>query len=179
MIVRRVQLDVTGAAGPSVGRDVGIAPLREEMVRATRPALLLIAAATGLVVLIACVNAAGLLLARGVTRRRESAVRAALGAGRGRVARLLVTESVVLTVAGGAVGLAVAASIVRALPALMPGYVPRLDEAEVDGRVVAFAIGLSVVVGLLAGAAPALRWLRFDLLHDLSEGGQAASGARG
>ena len=99
-VVRRAQLDVTGAAGPMVGRDVEVVPLQEELARSSRPALLLIAAATALVVLIACVNVAGLLLARGMTRRRESAVRAALGAGRGRVARLLLTESVTLGVAG-------------------------------------------------------------------------------
>ena len=178
VIVRRAQLDVTGAAGPSVGRDVDVVPLREELVRASRSALLLIGAATALVVLIACVNGAGLLLARGITRRRESAVRAALGAGRGRVARLLLTESIVLSVAGGAVGVAVAASIVRALPALMPGYVPRLDEVEVDGTVVAFATGLTVVLGLLSGAAPALRSSRSDFLPDLNEGGQATGGVQ-
>ena len=178
VIVRRAQLDVTGAAGPMVGRDVELVPLQEELVRASRPALQLIAAATALVVLIASVNVAGLLLARGIARRRESAVRAALGAGRGRVARLLLTESVVLGMAGGAVGLAVAMLIVRAVPALMPGHVPRLDEVDVDGTVVAFAAGLSVLVGLLSGLAPALRWSRSDLLQDLQEGGQATGGVK-
>ena len=178
VVVRRAQLDVTGAAGPMVGQDVEVVPLQEELVRGSRPALLLIAAATALVVLIACVNVAGLLLARGIARRRESAVRAALGAGRGRVARLLLTESAVLSVVGGAVGLAVAVMMVRAVPDLMPGYVPRLDEVDVDGTVVAFATGLSVLVGLLSGVAPALRRSGSDLQHDLNEGGQTTGGAR-
>ena len=176
VVVRRARLDVAGAAGPMVGRDVAVVPLQEELARPSRPALLLIAAATALVVLIACVNVAGLLLARGITRRRESAVRSALGAGRGRVARLLLTESVTLGVAGGAVGLAVAMSIVPAVPALMPGYVPRLDEVDVDGTVVAFAAGVSVLVGLLSGVVPGLRWSRSHLLQDLQEGGQATGG---
>ncbi len=178
VVVRGAQLDVTGAAGPMVGRDVEVVPLQEELARPSRSALLLIAAATALVVLIACVNVAGLLLARGMTRRRESAVRAALGAGRGRVARLLLTESVTLGVAGGAVGLVVAMLIVPAVPVLMPGYVPRLDEVDVDGTVVAFAAGVSVLVGLLSGVVPGLRWSRSDLLQDLQAGGQATGGVK-
>ncbi|MCY4076125.1 MAG: ABC transporter permease [Acidobacteria bacterium] len=178
VVVRRARFEVAGDAGPRVGREVEVVPLQQELVRASRPILLLVATATALVVLIACVNVAGLFLARGITRRRESAMRAALGAGRGRVARLLLTESVVLSLVGGAVGLAVAVIVVRAVPALVPGYAPRLDEVDVDGTAAAFATGLSVLIGLLSGMAPALRWSRTDLLGDLQQGGQATGGVQ-
>ena len=176
VVVPRAQLAVTGQRDQQSAAAVEVIPLQEEMVRGSRPALLMIAAATSLVLLITCVNVAGLLLGRGITRRRESAVRAALGAGRGRVARMLLTECVLLSAAGGAVGFAVAFAIVRAVPALAPGYAPRLDEVAVDSTVVAFAAGLSVLVGLLSGAAPALRWSRSNLVRDLTDGGQATGG---
>ena len=176
VVVRRAQLAVTGQRDQGSAAAVEVIPLQEELVRGSRPALLMIAAATSLVLLITCVNVAGLLLGRGITRRRESAVRAALGAGRGRAARVLLTECVLLSAAGGAVGLAVAFAIVRAVPALAPGYVPRLDEVAVDGTVMAFAAGLSVLVGLLSGVAPALRWSRSSLARDLTDGGQTTGG---
>ena len=112
-----------------------------------RPALLALTAAMALVLLIACTNVAGLLLARGVTRQRALAVCAALGAGRGRIVRQLLTESVVLSVIGGAMGLAAASVVLRVVPALVPDNVARLDEVGVDGVVLAFTLGLSLVVG--------------------------------
>ena len=169
-----------GAAGgdpPEV--EARVIPLQEEMVAGYRPALLALTAATLLVLSIACINVAGLLLARGVTRQRALAVCAALGAGRGRLVRQLLTESVVLSLGGGALGLAAATVVLRAVPALVPGDVARLHEVSVDGVVLAFTLGLSVAVGVLFGAVPAWQWSRRDLVRTLNEGGaQSAGGFR-
>ncbi len=148
--------------------------LREEMGRPFRPALLMLTAATGLVLLMACANVAGLLLARGIVRRRELAIRGALGAGRGRIVRQLLTESVVLSVGGGAAGLAVTAAIMLAAPALVPRSVPGLADAGVDGTVLAFAAGLSIVAGLVFGTVPALAWSRVDLVRVLNDASATA-----
>ena len=168
-----------GDAPESDVRVTRVIPLLEEMVGAYRPALLALTGATLLVLLIACVNVAGLLLARGVTRRRELAVRSALGAGRARIARQLLTESVLLGVGGGALGLATAAVVLHATPALVPNVVTRLDEVGLDGVVLAFTLGLSVVVGLLFGAVPALQWSGLHLLRTLMEGSARATGGFG
>ena len=172
----------SGARGPAnrapafVGR---VIPLQEEMVREHRPALLVLSAAAALVLLIACVNVAGLLLARGITRQRELAVRGALGAGRGRIARQLLTESVVLGAGGGALGLLAAATVLRALPALAPADLPQLDETGVDAAVLGFTALLAVAVGLAVGAVPALQWSRVPLVRILNEGSaQSAGGFR-
>ena len=162
---------------PEVG--VRVVPLLEEMVGEYRPALLALAAATALVLLIACINVAGLLLARGVTRRRTLAVCAALGAGRSRLARQLLTESMALSLGGGVLGLAAGAFVLRAAPALVPVEVARLDEVGVDAVVLVFTVGLSIAVGLLFGAAPVLQWSRVRLVPALNEGGaQSAGGFR-
>lgn len=160
----------------SLDFETRVMSLREERGRPFRPALLMLAAATGLVLLMACANVAGLLLARGIVRQRELAVRGALGAGRGRIVLQLLTESVVLGVAGGAAGLAVAVGIVRAAPALMPLNVPGLAEVGVDGAMLAFTAAVSVVAGLLFGTAPALAWSRVDLARTLNEAGASAGG---
>ena len=112
--------------------------------------------ATALVLLIACINVAGLLLARGVTRRRGLAVCAALGASRGRLVRQLLTESVMLGAGGGVLGLAAAALVLRAVPALVPGDIARLDQVGIDGLTVAFTVGVSIAAGLLFGARAGL-----------------------
>ena len=156
---------------PGLESQAQVMSLREERGRPFRPALLMLAAATGLVLLMACANVAGLLLARGIARQRELAVRGALGAGRGRIVRQLLTESVVLSIAGGAAGLAVAFGIVRAAPGLVPRNVPGLAEVGVDGAVLAFTATVSVVAGLLFGTAPALAWSRVDLARTLNEAG--------
>ena len=168
-----------GSAPDIDARVTRVIPLREEMVGAYRPALLALAGATLLVLLIACVNVAGLLLARGVTRRRELAVRGALGAGRGRIVRQLLTESVLLGLGGGALGLATAAAVLRAVPALVPVTVTRLDEVGLDGVVLAFTLGLSVAVGLLFGAVPAFQSSGGRLLRALVEGNAGSSGGFG
>jgi len=168
-----------GPARPADGApavEARVVPLLEQMVGGYRPALLALAGATLLVLLIACSNVAGLMLARGVTRQRALAVSAALGAGRGRLVRQLLTESVVLGLLGGALGLAASALVLHAVPALVPGNVARLDQVAVDGAALAFNLGLSVVVGLLFGAAPALQWSRLDLVRSLNEGSVQAPG---
>ncbi|MXY23004.1 MAG: ABC transporter permease [Acidobacteria bacterium] len=163
-------------AGDTPEIDAVVIPLREDLVAEYRPALLALTAATALVLLIACINVAGLLLARGVTRQRALAVCAALGAGRGRMVRQVLTESIVLSLSGGAIGLAVATAVLRAVPALVPGDIARLDEAGVDDVVLAFTLGLSVLVGLVFGAVPAFQWSRVPLLRTLNEGSLQSTG---
>ncbi|MYD71485.1 MAG: ABC transporter permease [Acidobacteria bacterium] len=163
----------------SLAIDVRVVPLLDEMVGAYRPALLALTAAMALVLLIACINVAGLLLARGVSRQRALAVGAALGAGRSRLVRQLLTESVVLSTGGGVLGLAAAAVVLRMVPALVPGNVARLNEASIDGVTLAFTAGLSIVVGLLFGAAPAFQWSRVELVRTLNEGGARSAGGFG
>ena len=156
-----------------------VVPLLEEMTGEYRPALLALSASTVLVLLIACINVSGLLLARGVARQRALAVCAALGASRARLVRQVLAESVVLGVAGGVLAVAAAAMVLRAVPALVPGDVARLHEVGVDGAALSFALGLSISAGLLLGAAPALQWSRLDLVRTLNEGGaQSAGGFR-
>ena len=133
--------------------------------------------AVGFVLLIATVNVANLLLARSTARRREMAVRAAIGASRGRLLRQLLTESALLSLIGGALGLMAAFWLVRALPAMGPGDIPRLDEVRLDGRVLLFTLATSTLAGLLFGLLPALRSARVDLGWAL-KGSDAYSGDR-
>ena len=133
-------------------------------------------AAVGFVLLIATANLANLLLTRGAGRQRELAVRAAIGAGRGRLIRQLVTESVALSVIGGGLGLAAAFWILGALPSFAPAGIPGLGEAGIDGTVLAFALAASVGAGVLFGTVPALQASRFDLVRALNEGASQMGG---
>ncbi|HET9704902.1 MAG TPA: ABC transporter permease [Vicinamibacterales bacterium] len=156
---------------PQVG--FGVQTLQEMIVRNVRSSLWILLGAVSLVLLIACANVANLLLVRATVRQREIAIRAAIGAARGRIARQLMTESVVLSLLGGLVGLALGVLGIRALLALNPGNIPRIgiDGAAVgvDGRVLAFTAFVSVLTGLVFGLFPALRAARVDLSTVMKE----------
>ena len=168
------------AAYPDIDKDSGIVvtPLKQVMVRDIRPFLLVLLAAVGFVLLIACVNVANLLLARSTGRGREFAIRAALGASQGRVIRQLLTESMLLAMAGGALGLLLASWGTRAALAALPSALPRANDVQLDPRVLLFTLVISLAAGVLFGLAPALKTSRPDLHETLKEGGRGSSGAR-
>jgi predicted permease len=142
-----------------------------------RPSLLVLLAAVGTVLLIACANVANVLLARGIARQRELAVRTALGAGRSRLFRQLVTESVCLAVISGACGLLLAVFAMSALRAMLPASLPRIDEVRVDLPVLGLGLLLSIASGLFMGLAPAVRASRAALMPSLAQQGKGLAGA--
>ena len=152
-----------------------VEPVRDTLVRNARPLLLVLLGAVGFVLLIACANVASLLLVRATGRKREIAIRTAIGAGRGRIVRQLLTESVVLSVAGGALGLTLGLAGIRALLSVSTVGLPRIGPGgalvDLDWRVLLFAIAVSVGTGLLFGLIPALQGSRTDLAGTLKEGG--------
>src|SRR6266850_3886597 len=155
-------------------------PLRDTVVGDVRKSLLVLVGAVGFVLLIACANVANLLLARATLRKREIAIRAAIGAGRGRLIRQLLTESVLLSLAGGVLGLGLGYAGVRALLAINPGEVPRIGErgsaVALDWRVLLFTLAVSVLTGILFGLIPAFNVSRADLNLTLKESGQRSGG---
>ncbi len=158
--------------------DVGVTMLgwREAIVGDARPTLMLLLGAVALILLIACTNVANLVLARSAARRLELTIRVAIGAGRGRLARQLLTENIVLASLGALVGLGLAYVVITALPAFGPTGVPRLREVTVDRLVVTFAAGLAIVTGLGFGLWPVRRVGRVDVVGDLKESGRSATG---
>jgi predicted permease len=158
---------IFGKGGPV---DVKIDGLLDEMTSRVRPALILLAIGVGFVLLIACANVANLLLSRGVARQRELAVRGAIGAGRRRLLAQLVTETMVLAAAGGAAGILLGWALTRAIPALAPADFPRLADIRMDGSALIFAIGASLIAGLLSGLLPGIRASAGDFTNILRAG---------
>jgi len=153
-----------------------VLPLQEQAVGRVRLALIVLAAAVAFVLLIACANVANLLLSRAIARQREIAVRAVLGASRWRLARQLLTESLVLAIGGGALGLLLAFLCLQGIRALGEASVPRLHEIGFDWRVLLFTIGVSVVAGAIFGLAPTLRLSAMDLQRHLIDGTRGSAG---
>jgi len=159
------------------GRSFLARPLRQELVSDVQSTLWLLLGAVSLLLLIACANVASLLLSRAVSREREFAVRVALGAGRRRLIRQCLTESTLLAVAGGALGVLLATTGLRPLLALWPGSLPRVEEVHLDWHVLVFALVVSILTGLLFGLAPALRAPSLKLENSLRAGARTVAGS--
>ncbi len=168
-------------AFPEANREVTFVavPAHTLMVQGVRSGLYVLVGAVGGVLLIACINVAGLLLARGLARKRDLAVRTALGATRRDIIRLVLSESVILSVFGAAAGILLAATLVPMLVQLVGPTLPRADTVAISPRVLGFSLGLSLLSALIFGLLPALSSARVDLRDVLSEGGRGSSGSRG
>jgi putative ABC transport system permease protein len=178
----QAQADISGVMerihqqhSESTGHTVQLIPFSELFTGPVRQTLLVLLGVVGLVLLIACANVANLLLARSVGRRREIAVRSALGAGRFRIVRQLLTESAILSISGGVLGLALAAVLVHFLVAASPRDLPRVQEVTVDLRVLGFTLAVSLLTGLLFGLAPSLAAGRQALGDFLKEGSRGST----
>ena len=167
-------------AYPEADKAVGITlvSMKEDIVGNVQPFLIVLLAAVGFLLLIACANVANLLLARSMGRSREFAIRAAMGASQGRVIRQLLSESILLAGLGGALGLLLAVWGTKAVLGTLPGALPRASEVSLDARVLLFAMALSLFAGIVFGLAPALKTSRVNLEEILKESGRGSSGAR-
>jgi putative ABC transport system permease protein len=178
--LRTISTELTKQNSPDDADEVLDAkPLAVTMVDDVRTALLVVLGAVGFVLLIACANVAGLMVARGAARRREIAVRTALGAGRGRLILQLLTESLVLAIAGGLAGILVANWALDLLIGAAPENLPRLGDIALDWRVGLFAFAATLAVGILFGLAPALSSSKPDVNHDLKDGGRTGTSRTG
>jgi predicted permease len=171
----RTQFPDRYASESAKGWSLVAIPLREQMVGSVRVALLVISAAVALILLIACVNVANLLLARAATRQREIAVRMALGAARARLVRQLLTESTILAACGGVLGVGLAWGGIRLIVRLDGGEIPRLAATSVDGTVLLFSLGLTLLAGLIVGIAPALQQSAGNVRRTLGEAARGTS----
>ncbi len=159
-------------------RGIAMSSLLGAVFGKVRLGLFVLLGTVGVVLLVACANVANLLLAHGETRRREFAVRVSLGATRCRLARQLLTETLVLSAAGGAVGIAIAWQSTRALSRLVVSVLPRADDISIDARVLLFSGIVSIVTGVVVGLVPAVRAARSDPGQDLSDANARSSGGR-
>ena len=184
--IQQAQADMNGvtsslaAAYPDADKGIGakLIPLRRSMLGGIQPTLLMLFAAVGFVLLIACVNVANLLLARSTGRAREFAMRTALGAPRSRVIRQLLTECILVSMIGGALGLLLAAWGTRAALGILPQALPRAEAVGLDAHVLLFTAGISLLAGMLFGLAPALKTSSTDLNETLKQGGRGTTGSR-
>lgn len=156
---------------------VVLTPLRDLVVGDARSSLWLLFGIVGAVLLIACVNVANLMLTRAITRRREIAIRAALGAGTGHIVRQLLGESLLLSLAGGVAGLLLSMWLIEILSALLPADIPRISGLEPDWRVLLFTFSAAILTGVLCGLAPAFTALKINLTDAIKKGGQSGQGA--
>ncbi|HEY2461110.1 MAG TPA: ABC transporter permease [Candidatus Acidoferrum sp.] len=160
------------------GTSITLVPMKTDVVGDIRGILLVLLGAVSFVLLIACANVANLLLARATGRSREFAIRSAMGASPARVIRQLLTESIMLGIAGGAIGLVLAKWGTRAILASLPDALPRANEINLDSHVLLFTIGVSLLTGIVFGLVPAIKSMRPDMHDTLKEGGRGSSGAR-
>ena len=178
--VRQAQADIDRIAGRIRLKDkrdrtfgMTVTGLQEQVVGDVRRALLVLLGSVAFVLLIACANVANLLLTRAAAREKEVAIRTALGAGGPRIVRQLLTESILLAVLGGAAGLVIAQWTLYVVHTMNPGNIPRLDDIAINGAVLAFTFGISIVTGVLFGIAPASRAMKLDLNTSLKAGGRS------
>lgn len=182
--VAQGRAEINGVAGrleqqypeSNTGLGVNVVPVRDELLGDIRPRLLLVWAAVGFVLLIACANLANLLMARTAARGREVAVRTAVGATRGRIIRQLLTESLLLSFIGGLLGLVLAFFLLRLLATSNPGNIPRFETISLDARSILFIFGITCLTGIIFGLVPALRASKQELNVTLKEGGRGTAG---
>src|SRR6185369_4464695 len=160
------------------GISANLLPLKQRMVGDVKPLLLVLLAAVGFVLLIACVNVANLMLVRSAARAREFAIRVALGATQGHVIRQLLTESILLAFASGTLGLLLASWGTHAALSVLPSALPRAEEIGLDSRVLIFTAAISLLAGILFGLTPALKMSRAGVNETLKEGGRSGSAVR-